>query len=282
MYVDVHVVTLGPACFPTVNSLGDESAVVGPWHDEPMALTPGSNTIDGPNGQVHVVVWPADNAEGDRPIVAVHGVDGNHQAWKPVVDALAGSRTLIAVDLRGRGDSSHDGPFGAAAHASDLAAVLDASGLVDVTLMGHSFGGHVVARLAADRAIGLAGVVLVDGGAPRVVPDDVAPEAMVAGALTNIVPNLASKPYAVSREAVEYDFASMVVETAAARALFEVTIPVHLLRAELGVAPGLPPVVPDAVVAELQASGVRLTDELVPDVTHFTILDHPALTAALA
>lgn len=247
-----------------------------------MAFTPGSNTIDGPHGEVHVFVWPAADPTNDRPIVAVHGVDGNHQTWAGVADALAGSRTLIAMDLRGRAASSHEGPFGVVPHAQDLEAVVDAAEGGNVTLLGHSFGGHVVARLAADRPAGLAGLVLVDGGPPRVVPDEMAPEALVAGALSNIVPNLGSKPYAISREAVEYDFASMVVETAAARALFDVTVPVHLLRAELGVAPGLPPVVPDIVVAELEAAGVSLTDELVPDVTHFSILGDPALTAVLA
>lgn len=247
-----------------------------------MALIAGSNTIDGSHGSLHVYVWPALSREGDRPIVAVHGVDGNHQAWAGLAEALAGSRTLIALDLRGRGDSSHDGPFGVVAHAKDLAAVVDAAEVSELTLVGHSFGGHVVARLAADRPAGIADVVLVDGGPPRVVPEDMAPEALVAGALSNIVPNLGAKPYKVTPEAVEYDFASMVVESAAARALFDVTVPVRLLRAELGVAPGLPPVVPDAVVAELEAAGVVLTDELVGDVTHFSILADPALAAALA
>ncbi len=246
-----------------------------------MELTAGSNVIDGPNGALHVHVWPATTTDSDRPIVAVHGVDGNHQAWSGLAAALGGTRTLIAIDLRGRGDSSHDGPFGVAAHAQDLAAVLDAVAFPEVTLVGHSFGGHVVARLAADRPVGIAGLVLVDGGPPRVVPEDMTPEALVEGALSNIVPNLGSKLYPISQHAVEYDFASMVVEQAATRALFDVTVPVHLLRAELGVAPGLPPVVPDAVVAELEAAGVAFVDDLVPGVTHFSILSDPALLAAL-
>jgi len=247
-----------------------------------MALTAGSNTIDGPHGQLHIHVWPAADPANDRPIVAVHGVDGSHESWSGVAEAVAGTRTLIAFDLRGRGASSHEGPFGVVAHANDLAAVIDAVAAAEVTLLGHSFGGHVVARLAADRPAGVAGVVLVDGGPPRVVPEDMAPEALVAGALSNIVPNLGAKRYPITAEAVEYDFASMVVEHAAARALFAVTVPVYLLRAELGVAPGLPPVVPDAVVAELEAAGVVMSDQVVPGVTHFSILADPALTAALA
>ncbi len=247
-----------------------------------MAFNAGSNSINGAHGTLNVHVWPASNSDGDRPIVAVHGVDGSHQSWAGLAEALAGARSLIAVDLRGRGASSHEGPFGVVPHAADLAAVLDAAGAAEVTLLGHSFGGHVVARLAADRPHGVTGVVLVDGGPPRVVPPDMAPEALVAGALSNIIPNLGAKPYPISQDAVEYDFASMVVEVAAARALFDVTVPIHLLRAELGVAPGLPPVVPDAVVAELEASGLALSDEVVSGVTHFSILGDPALLAALA
>ncbi len=272
MYVDVHGLDSRAHVFPE-DELG---------HDVAMALTAGSNTIDGPHGEVHVHVWPAATEDGDRPIVAIHGVDGNHQSWVGVAEALAGRRTLIALDLRGRGSSSHEGPFGVAAHAEDLAAVLDAAGLDGVTLLGHSFGGHVVARLAADRPAGLAGVVLVDGGPPRLVPDGMAPEALVAGALSNIVANLGSKPYPISAAAVEADFASMVIDPAAARALFDVTLPVHLLRAELGVAPGLPPVVPEVVVAELEAAGLTLVHEVVLGVTHFSILGDPALIAALA
>lgn len=246
------------------------------------ALTSGSNTVHGPHGQIHVHVWPADSVENDRPIVAVHGVDGNHQTWAGVAEALGGSRTLIAVDLRGRGSSSHEGPFGVGPHADDLGAVLDAAALDSVTLIGHSFGGHVVARLAAERPTAVSELVLVDGGAPRVVPEGMEPEALVAGALSNIVPNLESKPYPVTSGAVEADFSSMVVDPAGARALFDVAAPVHLLRAELGVAPGLPPVVPASVVAELEAAGVKLVDQLVPGVTHFSILGDPALVAALA
>lgn len=247
-------------------------------------LSNGSHTIDGPHGVLHLRSWAAEAAGGDRPIIAVHGVDGNHDAWAGLAAALAGRRTLVAVDLRGRGESSHDGPFGVRAHAQDLAAVVDAvlGGTADaVTLVGHSFGGHVVARLAADRPAGIGELVLVDGGPPRLVPEGMEPGDLVAGALSNILPNLGAKPFPVSEAAVEADFASMVEDPVGARALFEVSVPVRLLRAELGVAEGLPPVVPDVVVNQLRESGVDLVDELVPGVTHFSILGSPALIESL-
>jgi len=68
-----------------------------------MALTAGSNTINGPHGELHVYVWPAAAIEDDRPIVAVHGVDGSHQSWAGVAGAHSRRRSFIAFDLRGPG-----------------------------------------------------------------------------------------------------------------------------------------------------------------------------------
>lgn len=249
---------------------------------ERMTLTEGSNTIDGPNGQLHVYLWPARTSEADRPILAIHGVDGSSAVWSRAAEELDGVRSVLAVDLRGRGASTLSGPFGVAAHVDDLVALLENAAIGPVTVVGHSFGGHVAARLGADRPDLVSSLVLVDGGAPRVVPDAMTPEDAVAGALSNIVPKLADKPHPVTQASVEADFASMVIDPVAARALFEVTVPVHLLQAELGVAPGLPPVIPDAVVEELTTAGLELTVDKVEGATHFSVLDAPALIAALA
>lgn len=246
-----------------------------------MALTPGSNTIEGPNGELHAHVWAADTIDGDRPILAIHGVDGSHRAWLHAAEKLGGARSLIAVDLRGRGASSPNGPFGVTAHVEDMVAVLDAADVAPVTVLGHSFGGHVAAKLAADRPDLVTAVVLADGGAPRVVPDEMTPEALVAGALSNIIPNLSDKPYPVNAAAVEADFTSMVVDPVGARPLYGVVAPIHLLQAELGVAPGLPPIVPDVVVDELVAAGLDITVVKVDGATHFSVLDAPSLAEAL-
>ena len=72
---------------------------------------------------------------------------------------LAGAHRLIAPDLRGFGDSSKPGgPWGAAEHAADMLALLDALGVGRVGVVGHDVGGAVMqamARAAPDRFAGL-------------------------------------------------------------------------------------------------------------------------------
>lgn len=248
-----------------------------------MVLVAGSNTIDGAHGSLHVGVWLGDGP----PLVAIHGVDGNHAAWAPLAEHLDGERTVVAVDLRGRGDSTPSGPFGVGAHAADLKRVIDETAAAfpsvewsGVDLIAHSFGCHVAARAAADHPSAVHALILVDGGPPRQVPEGTTAEQLVAGAIGNIVANLEAKDYPVSVEAVETDFASMVLDPIGSNALFDVEAPVHLLRAELGVAPGLPPVVPDDVVADLVRAGVALSHEVIAGATHFSILGAPELVTA--
>ncbi|WP_433363498.1 alpha/beta fold hydrolase [Actinoplanes sp. CA-142083] len=64
---------------------------------------------------------------------------------------LAGRHIL--VDLIGSGWSDHDDAFGHTVdeHAGTVIGVLDALGLRDVTLIGHSLGGSVAISLAAQR-----------------------------------------------------------------------------------------------------------------------------------
>jgi pimeloyl-ACP methyl ester carboxylesterase len=251
-----------------------------------MTLVAGTNVIPTAHGTVAVHLWPGDGL----PLLAIHGVDGNHDAWGTLAEALDGERPLVALDLRGRGDSSADGPFGVVAHAEDAAEVaerlLGAHGGRPIDVVGHSFGGHVAARLAADRPELVRSLLLVDGGPPRVIPEGMSPADIVAGALANIVPNLGSKPFTVSSAAVEADFASMVIDPAGSGPLADLAAidrdgGVHILRAESGVAPGLPPVVPDQVIDALETAGLSFTTEVVADTNHFSILDDPALVEAV-
>jgi pimeloyl-ACP methyl ester carboxylesterase len=104
--------------------------------------------------------------EPARPVVlAAHGITASSCAWLAVARELGARATLIAPDLRGRGRSNElPEPYGMAAHARDLLAVLDELDLEHVTLAGHSLGAYVVARLAAEHPERVRTVVLVDGG----------------------------------------------------------------------------------------------------------------------
>lgn len=227
------------------------------------------------HGAVSAVYRPGE--EGRPTAVLVHGVNGASPSWDAVLAALDGAMPVLTVELRGRGESWSDGPWGVAAHAADVADVVEQID-GDVVLVGHSFGGHVAAAAASTPTV--AGVVLVDGGPARVL-GDADPEAVISGALGNIVPKLGDLPFPVDAGAVEADFRSMIVDEVATTSAGRIRVPVAVVRAGSGVAPGLPPIVPDAVVDGLRAGGVDVvTDVEVPDATHFSLLGEWASVVA--
>ncbi|WP_342664738.1 alpha/beta hydrolase [Microbacterium luticocti] len=129
-------------------------------------------------GALHVGVW--DGAAPDAPTaLLVHGVTSSHRAWPFLADRLPGVR-LIAPDLRGRGRSNTvAGPAGMAAHAGDMAAVLDAFGVDRTVVVGHSMGGFVSVVLADRHPDRVSRLVLIDGGLPLPVPPGLDPEQVV-------------------------------------------------------------------------------------------------------
>lgn len=138
-------------------------------------------------GDLAVLTWP-----GEGPVVlAAHGITANALSWQAVADALDGAVTLVAPDLRGRAESRElPGPYGMAAHADDLAAVLDHLGLDDAAVVGHSMGAFVAAVMARRHPTRVRELVLVDGGVAFPVPDgldvDAAILAVIGPAMTRL------------------------------------------------------------------------------------------------
>jgi pimeloyl-ACP methyl ester carboxylesterase len=120
--------------------------------------------------------WSAGPGSQGPLVVAAHGITSSHLAWTLVGPRLAADHRFIGVDLRGRGGSRDlPGPYGMAAHADDLAAVIIAAGGGPAILVGHSMGGFVVAETARRHPELVARLVLVDGGAPLPVPPGIDP-----------------------------------------------------------------------------------------------------------
>jgi pimeloyl-ACP methyl ester carboxylesterase len=82
-------------------------------------------------------------------LVLVHGITDSHRAWDPLVPDLANDHQVIAVDLRGHGESSRMSPYEPITLANDVRAVVDAVGTDTPMLVGHSLGGVVVSAYAA-------------------------------------------------------------------------------------------------------------------------------------
>lgn len=138
-----------------------------------------------PGGSLHVGVGGASPGTAGVPVVLlVHGITGSHRSWTPVARHLGDAVTVLAPDLRGRGESAGlPGPYGMAAHAADLVAVLDHVGCPRAVVAGHSMGGYVVARFAAEAADRLSAAILVDGGLPLPRPPDIDPDVLLAAVL---------------------------------------------------------------------------------------------------
>src|ERR1700741_4090252 len=126
----------------------------------------GYKTLDVPvlGGSLRVATWGASG-----PVVlCAHGITANHIEFAWLAEQLGGSCRLVAPDLRGRGRSNEvTGPWGMAAHAADLGAVLDYLGLRKAeVVLGHSMGAFVGVVFAARNPERLGSLVLVDGGVP--------------------------------------------------------------------------------------------------------------------
>ena len=121
----------------------------------PIALAPAAQPPDGfahgwhlsGDARLHYVV----GGSGD-PLVLVHGFPGTWYSWRDVMARLADSYTVVAVDLRGLGDSEagllpNDVPTGAA----DLASLIDALDLGPAFVAGQDWGGSTAFAFAAEH-----------------------------------------------------------------------------------------------------------------------------------
>jgi pimeloyl-ACP methyl ester carboxylesterase len=140
----------------------------------------------GDEGGLHVGVWDSDDLGGDAPrtgYLAIHGITAHHLEWPLVAERLtAGPGVRVAApDLRGRGRSAGlPGPWGMAAHADDLAAVVDAIGAAGpVVVIGHSMGAYVAVTFAHRHPDYTERLVLVDGGLPLPLPEGLTTEQLL-------------------------------------------------------------------------------------------------------
>ena len=107
--------------------------------------------------------------EGPNPILALHGITAQHRAFSAIARHLAHPDGMVALDLRGRGDSGKPPPggYGLEAHTEDAIRTLDYLGIEKGTICGHSMGAFVAMEVALLHPDRVASLVLLDGGWPR-------------------------------------------------------------------------------------------------------------------
>ena len=127
---------------------------------EVLADAPAVGWIRGPQGRLRV----DDGGRGGPPVLFVHGNSGNRTQWAAQLAHLRAARRAVAFDLRGMGESepAANADYSVEGFAEDVAAVADALGLQRFVLVGHSYGGAVVAAYAGKHPDRLAGLVFAD------------------------------------------------------------------------------------------------------------------------
>jgi pimeloyl-ACP methyl ester carboxylesterase len=115
-------------------------------------------------GTLRAGIW----GERGPVVLCSHGVTGSHMQFQHLAAQLAREARLVAPDHRGRGRSNTiTGPWGMAAHAADMVALLDHLEVERADLLlGHSMGGFVAAVTAAQYPQRVSQVLMVDGGVP--------------------------------------------------------------------------------------------------------------------
>jgi pimeloyl-ACP methyl ester carboxylesterase len=251
-----------------------------------------------------------------EPVLAIHGISSQRKLWN-WLRAQRPGLSLIAPDLRGRGDSvGVTGPSSVARHAADLIAVLDHLGLAAVPVIGMSMGGFVAVELATAHPDRVKSLVLVDGGFPMATPPGLTRAAVPAifrdrlARLDRDWPTVQdyaeffvanTAPLLDPADPLLLDYLAHDLEGHRVRLNAEVLIedatdiffgpsrweqipvPTRLLTAEWSTGPDTPPAYPLAAVERFQAELKTLTTILaVPGVDHAASIMSPAGARATA
>lgn len=104
-----------------------------------------------------------DEGEG-RPIVFLHGFPLDHSMWNGQIESFANTHRVIALDLRGHGQTTvTEGKVTMAEMADDVAKLLSAIDVTEpVTLCGLSMGGYVAWEFWKRHSSQLARLILCD------------------------------------------------------------------------------------------------------------------------
>jgi pimeloyl-ACP methyl ester carboxylesterase len=91
--------------------------------------------------------------DAGSPVLLVHGWPETWWAFRGLIPLLAGSHRVVAVDLRGFGDSTHDpgAEYGEAASAEDLHQLVRHLGMGPVHVLSQDVSGGLAFRFAAEH-----------------------------------------------------------------------------------------------------------------------------------
>ena len=113
--------------------------------------------------RLHYLEWGSRDA---ATLILLHGLHGHAHVWDPLSKALSLHYRVVALDMRGHGDShwSDEMAYQAGDYLADLGVFIERLGVSTVTLAGESLGGLVAFAYAAANPTRVVKLVVVDIG----------------------------------------------------------------------------------------------------------------------
>jgi len=116
-----------------------------------------------------------DTGSGEPALVFIHGWCCNQSMWGDQIEAFAPNHRIIAVDLRGHGQSDKpDQDYDIAGFADDMGWLIKEIGLDRPVLIGHSMGGVTALKLVREHPDIARAAVFVDAGIMP-IPEEIRP-----------------------------------------------------------------------------------------------------------
>jgi len=116
--------------------------------------------------QIHYLDW---GSAGNQPLILLHGIARTAHTFDHVAPHFARNYHVIAVDMRGHGDSGWhpQGAYVVEDYTSDIEALIEQLKLRNIVLWGASTGGRVVQMVAGRHPDWVSSVIVEDVGAER-------------------------------------------------------------------------------------------------------------------
>ena len=105
--------------------------------------------------------WEWGEPDG-APVLLAHATGFHARCWDAVAREVDAARRVIAVDMRGHGRSTKQGPFDWHQFGADVARFASALDLREIIGVGHSLGGHAITSAAVLHPARFAQLLLID------------------------------------------------------------------------------------------------------------------------